>query len=56
MISSEFMDSIYDGKLSTSEVRSTLREVVQEVGIGHTDDHLVELAVHRIRHNLAGRF
>lgn len=56
MISSELMDLIQAGHLDSSEVRTTLREVVAEVGIGHTDRALAEMTVHSIRHELAGRF
>ena len=54
MVSSELMFLIQEGKLTSSDVRSALREVVQEVGIGHTDDCLVELTVHRIRQEFPG--
>jgi len=57
MISSseELIDYVLAGKLDTSEIRSTLREVVQEVGIGHTDEHLTDLTIARILHDLGGR-
>ena len=50
------VDYVLAGRLDTSEIRSTLREVVQEVGIGHTDDHLADLTVARLLHDLGGRF
>jgi hypothetical protein len=56
MICGELSDYIFDNKLHTGEIRSTLREVVEEIGIGHTDDHLANVTVHRIRHNLGGKF
>ena len=58
MVSSdeEIIDYVLAGRLDTSEIRSTLREVVQEVGIGYTDRHLAELTVARLQHDLAGRF
>ena len=56
MIASELIDYLWDGKLSSSEIREMLREVVREIGIGHTDEHLAEVTVHQLRHNLAGRF
>lgn len=56
MCHSALFELVYDRKIDPSEVRCALREVVQEVGIGHTDEHLVELTVHRILHDLAGRF
>ena len=56
MASKELSELVYDRKLDSSEVRETLREVVQEVGVGHTDARLVEMTVHRILHNLVGRY
>ena len=56
MIASELIELIYEDKISPSEVRSTLREVVEEIGIGHTDGHLASVTIHRIRHNLGGKF
>jgi len=55
MIASELIDYVFDGKLDSSEIRETLREVVREIGNGHTDKHLAEVTVQRLRHNLAGR-
>jgi hypothetical protein len=55
MIASELIEYIHDGILDSSEVRSTLREVVAEIGNAHTDEHLAEVTVARIRHDLAGR-
>jgi hypothetical protein len=55
MIASELIELIYKEKITSSEIRSILREVVEEIGIGHTDDHLVSVTVHRIRHNLGGK-
>ena len=54
-IASELIDCVWDGKLSQSEIRLELRQVVREIGIGHTDEHLAEVTVQRLRHNLAGR-
>lgn len=56
MIASELIGLIYEDKITSSEIRSTLREVVEEIGIGHTDEHLASVTVHRIRHNLGGKF
>ena len=56
MIAGELIDLIYDGKISTSGIRSALREVVEEIGSGHTDEHLATVTIHRIRHNLGGKF
>jgi hypothetical protein len=58
MIASDeaIVDYVLAGRLDTSEIRSTLREVVQEVGVGYTDRQLTELIVARLQHNLAGRF
>jgi hypothetical protein len=55
MCSKELFELVYDRKLEPSEVRETLREVVQEVGVGHTDARLVEMTIHRILHNISGR-
>lgn len=49
MIASEFMPEIHDGKLDSSMIRSALREVVEEIGAGHTDDVLVEKTVQHIK-------
>lgn len=56
MIAGELIELIYDEKITTSEIRSTLREVVEEIGNGHTDEHLATVTIHRIRHNLGGKF
>lgn len=56
MIAGELIELIYDDKLTTSEIRSTLREVVEEIGIGHDDGHLASVTINRIRHNLGGKF
>lgn len=56
MIASELIELIYEDKITPSEIRSTLREVVEEIGIGHTDRHLAIATIHRIRHNLGGKF
>ena len=38
-----------DGKpLSSSEIREALREVVRDIGLGHTDEYLVEMTIQRI--------
>lgn len=55
MIAGELIELIYDDKITTSEIRSTLREVVEEIGIDHTDEHLVSVTVHHIRHTLGGK-
>jgi S-adenosylmethionine synthetase len=55
MIASELIGYIYDGILDTFEIRSALREVVAEIGNGHTDRHLAEVTTHRILHDLSGR-
>lgn len=54
-IASELIDYLWDGKLTSNEIRETLREVVREVGIGHTDEYFAEMVIHRLRHDLAGR-
>ena len=51
-IASELIDYVWDGKLSQSEIREELRQVVREIGIGHTDEHLAEVTVRRLRHTL----
>lgn len=51
-IASELIDYVWDGKLSQSEIREELRQVVREIGIGHTDEHLAEVTVQRLRHTL----
>lgn len=56
MIASELIELIYEDKITPSEIRSTLREVVEEIGIGHTDEHLASVVIHRIRHDLGGKF
>jgi hypothetical protein len=58
MIASDeaIVDYVLAGRLDTSEIRATLREVVQEVGVGYTDRQLAELTVSRLQHDLAGRF
>jgi hypothetical protein len=50
-ISAELIDLIYDIKVTTSEIRSTLREVVEVEGAGHTDDFFIEkvTAIYRNR-------
>lgn len=54
-IASELIDYVWDGKLSQSEIREELRQVVLEIGNGHTDEHLAEVTIQRLRHDLAGR-
>jgi hypothetical protein len=39
-----------------SQIRSTLREVVEEIGTGYDDGHLASVTINRIRHNLGGKF
>lgn len=56
MVCDKLKDLLFSGKLSPSEVRSELREVVQEVGVGYTDEDLVQMTVSRLLHDLAGRF
>jgi hypothetical protein len=56
MIAGELIELIYDEKITPYEIRSTMREVVDEIGTGHTDDHLATVTIHRIRHNLGGEF
>ena len=51
-IASELIDYVWDGKLSSREIRLELREVVREIGNGHTDEHLAEVTVQRLRHTL----
>ena len=55
MIASELIDYLWDGKLASNEIKKTLREVVREIGNGHTDEYLAEVTVQRLRHDLAGR-
>jgi hypothetical protein len=55
MIAGELIELVHDGKVSTSEIRSYLRDVVSEVGIGHTDNELCDMTINRIRRDLAGR-
>ena len=56
MIAGELIELIYDDKITTSEIRSTLREVVEEIGIGYDDGHLASVTINRILHNLGGKF
>jgi hypothetical protein len=56
MIASELIEYIYEGKLDPSEIREALREVVREIGNGHTDRHLAEVTTRRLLHQLGGRF
>lgn len=56
MITGELIDLVYDEKITPSEIRSALREVVEEIGTGHTDEHLASVTIHNIRHNLGGKF
>jgi hypothetical protein len=53
-IASELIDLVWEGKVSSSEIRSTLREVVEEEGVGHTDDFFVDkvTAIYRSRFGL----
>ena len=55
MIVSELIDYVWDGKLDPSEIRETLRQVVREIGIGHTDEHLAEVTIQRLRQDLKSR-
>jgi hypothetical protein len=50
-ISAELIDLIYDGKVHTSEIRSTLLEIVEAEGVGHTDEYFIEkvTAIYRNR-------
>jgi hypothetical protein len=48
-IASELIDLIQDRKICPSEIRTALREVVEEEGIGHTNDFFVERVVARLR-------
>ena len=48
MIASELIEYVDAGKLDSSEIRATLREVVAEQGIGHTDEVLTEMTIQRI--------
>lgn len=54
--SEQIFDLVYSGKIDPSEVRETLRELVQEVGVGYTDRELAEMTAARLLHDLAGRF
>ena len=56
MIAGELIELIYDEKITPYEIRYTLREVVDEIGSGHTDEHLATVTIHRIRHDLAGKY
>jgi hypothetical protein len=56
MVAGELIELIYDEKITTSEIRSTLREVVEEIGTGYDDGHLASVTINRIRHNLGGKF
>ena len=56
MIAGELIELIYNEKITPYEIRYTLREVVDEIGSGHTDEHLATVTIHRIRHNLGGKF
>jgi hypothetical protein len=47
-IGSELFDYVFDGKLASSEITETLREVVREIGNGHTDEYLTEVTIQRI--------
>lgn len=55
MVADSLVNFVRKGVISTSEIRSALRDVVKEVGSTHPDDYLVELTVNRVRHDLAGR-
>lgn len=56
MITGELIDLVYyDEKITPSEILSALREVVEEIGTGHTDEHLASVTIHNIRHNLGGK-
>lgn len=52
MIASNLIEYIFDGKLTPLQIHNTLREVVEEIGIGHTDGHLVFVTQNRIIYNL----
>jgi hypothetical protein len=53
--SDPIVDYLHDGHLAPSDVREALRDVVREIGIGHTDEHLAEMTIFRLRNDLAGR-
>lgn len=55
VIAFEFMDEIRAGRLCPSEIRETLREVVNEIGADHTNKYLVDVATHRVLRELGGR-
>lgn len=55
MIAGELIELVFNEQLNSSEIKSTLREVVNEIGIGHTDEHLKSVTIQRILHNLGGR-
>jgi hypothetical protein len=56
MVAGELIEFIYDEKITPSEIRSTLREVVEEIGIEYDDGHLASVTIHRILHDLGGKF
>lgn len=55
MIASELIDYVFDGKLTPSKIRETLRQVVREIGNAHTDEHLASLTIQRLRQDLRSR-
>ncbi len=50
------VDYVLAGRIDSSEIRYFLRRVVNEIGIGHTDEYLAEVTTHRVLHELSGRF
>jgi len=54
IVATRLMLLLYGRELAPSEIQSTLREVVEEAGITHSDEYLAELTVHRILHDTAG--
>lgn len=49
MVASELSDLVQEGEVNNDFIRFILREVTQEIGIGHTDSHLSSLTAGRIR-------
>jgi hypothetical protein len=42
-IAGELADMVEDGKVTHQEIRKRLRFLVNQVGIGHTDDYFVDI-------------
>jgi S-adenosylmethionine synthetase len=52
MVASNLIDHIFDECVTPLQIRNTLREIVEEIGIGHTNGHLAFVTQNRIIYKL----